>query len=64
MVDEHGFCQGVTVNTPSLLARADGEIDIRGKKDEDATGPAALLRSRRTSSVDLPHLCTFRKLLR
>ncbi|KAH0956506.1 hypothetical protein HN011_001838, partial [Eciton burchellii] len=28
------------------------------KKHEDTTGPA-LLRSARTSSVDLPHLCTF-----
>jgi len=33
------------------------------KKHEDTTGPV-LLRSVATSSVDLPHLCTFSKLLR
>lgn len=58
----YGFCQDITVNVPSLLAHVDGEIDGQERRRRDRAG--ALLRSGRTSSVDLPHLCTFRKLLR
>lgn len=44
------------------FAHVDGEIDGQERRRRDRA--TTLLRSGRTSFVDLPHLCTFRKLLR
>jgi len=35
---KHGFCQGITVNVPSLLAHADGEIDGQERRRRDQAG--------------------------